>query len=85
MNAAIARSVRSSTGVPFRRTGITTSGLTVWSSSRRSTLPTSRWRTTLIEPLVEPAEPPDEHEREERQQAEHRPRREVERREARSS
>jgi hypothetical protein len=50
--------VRSSTGLPLRRTGMTTSGLTVWSSSRRSTLPTSRWRTILIEPVVEPAEPP---------------------------
>ena len=58
MNAAIARRVRSSTGVPFRRIGITTSGLTVWSSSRRRTLPSRRWRTTLIEPAVEPAEPP---------------------------
>ena len=36
----------------------TTSGLTVWSSSRRRILPTRRWRTTLIEPVVEPAEPP---------------------------
>ena len=58
MNAAIARSVRSSTGAPLKRIGMTTSGLTVWSSSRRSTLPRRRWRTTLIEPVVEPAEPP---------------------------
>ena len=40
------------------RIGMTNSGLTVWSSSRRSTFPSSRWRTTLIEPVVEPAEPP---------------------------
>ena len=58
MNAAIARIVRSSTGVPLSRIGITTSGLSVWSISRRRTLPRRRWRTTLIEPPVEPAEPP---------------------------
>ena len=58
MNAAIAPSVRSSTAAPFRRIGMTTSGLTVWESSRRRTLPTRRWRTTLIDPVVDPADPP---------------------------
>ena len=77
MNVAIARSVRSSTGAPFSRTGMTTSGLTVWSSSRRRILPTRRWRTTLIEPVVDPAEPADEHQREDRQQRDERPQREV--------
>ena len=54
----IARRVRSSTATRLRRMGWTSSGWTVCTSSRRSMRPTNRWRTTLIEPLVEPAEPP---------------------------
>ena len=33
-------------------------GWMVWRSSRRRIRPTSRWRTTLTEPSVEPAEAP---------------------------
>ena len=51
----IARSVRSSTGRALRRTREITSGCTVWSSSRLRIRPRSRWRTTLTEPVVEPA------------------------------
>ena len=58
MNDETARSVRSSTTVRFRRTGRTISGCSVWSISRRRILPSSRWRTTFTEPVVDPAEPP---------------------------
>ena len=37
---------------------MTTSGLSVWPISRRSTFPSSRWRTTLMDLLVDPADPP---------------------------
>ena len=40
------------------RIGVTTSGLSVWPISRRSIFPSSRWRTTLMELPVEPADPP---------------------------
>ena len=43
---------------PFSRTGMTTFGLTVWSSSRRRILPRRRWRTTLIDLPVDPADAP---------------------------
>ena len=62
-----------STTVPLRRTGATSSGCTVWSTSRPRILPSSRWRTTLIEPAVEPAAPADEEQRDERHQREQRP------------
>ena len=57
-NAITARAARSSIDARLSRTGATYSGCIVWSSSRRSTRPTTRWRPTLIEPLVEPADAP---------------------------
>ena len=53
-----ARTARSSTERQFGRTGETYSGCMVWSSSRRRTRPMTRWRATLIEPLIEPADAP---------------------------
>ncbi len=50
--------MRSSTDTRLTRIGETYSGCMVWASSLRSTLPMTRWRTTLIDPAVEPAEPP---------------------------
>ena len=58
MKEETARSVRSSTTRRFSRIGRTISGCSVWSISRRRILPSSRWRTTFTEPVVEPAEPP---------------------------
>ncbi len=73
----MARTVRSSTGDPLSRIGMTNSGLTVWSISRRSTLPSRRWRTTLIEPPRRARRAADEHQRKERKQEKRRPEREV--------
>ena len=53
-----ARIERSSTTTRFRRIGVTSSGCTVWTSSRRTILPIRRWRTTFIDPDVDPAEAP---------------------------
>ena len=53
-----ARRVFSCTTRPLSRTGITSSGCSVCRSSRRSDRPRRRWRTTLTELPVEPAEPP---------------------------
>ena len=68
------RSALSSTTRPLRRTGRTISAVQRSARSRAAaSLNSSRWRTTLTEPPVEPAEPPKNIRQSERHQSRARP------------